>query len=87
MRSLILVVVATAVAAAAAPAFAERYRSKHEIYADDGYGNWHHTRAERHQRRLINSAEHDRAQNCDPTGQYAAYPDWARSAFTCGRRR
>jgi hypothetical protein len=83
MRSLTLIAVAASLAAvAAAPASAERYRYKRDEYRDQSRNH-----VTRHHRRLIESAEHDRAQNCDPAGQYAAYPDWARSAFSCGSGR
>lgn len=79
MRTLILTIFALTFVAAALPASAENDRQKR-----DGYRGNDQAGAERLQRKRLNSAEHDRAQGCDPSGQYAAYPDWARSAFTCG---
>ena len=61
------------------PSPADTVRKKHR---------GHETTAERTLRPTVtDSAEHDRAQGCDPAGQYAGYPDWARVAFSCGSGR
>lgn len=50
---------------------------RHHVHQRHQY---HHVaRADRYE-------EHLRANDCDPGGEYSGYPDWARAAFTCGRR-
>jgi hypothetical protein len=44
------------------------------------------TRSGRSQAKTVETADHIRAVSCDPTGSYAAYPDWARAALSCGKR-
>ena len=75
---LALLIAAGSLVAAAEPSAAERYRKKRPSNRDG---------LERPARGNVDSAEHDRAQGCDPAGQYSGYPDWARIAFACGSRR
>jgi len=86
MRTLILTTIAFSLAAALTPAAAETDRSKRH-HDRSAYSDNERISADRRQRRLIDSSERDRAQNCDGAGQYSGYPDWARIAFACGSRR
>jgi len=79
MYRLILPMVAMSLAAATIPATAGSARGK-----SDGIRQSGAVATERQQRKQHDSTEHDRAQSCDSSRQYAAYPDWARIAFSCG---
>lgn len=86
MRSLVLSALALSLAAGTLPAAAESYRYRRDRDRD-GYSENDRNVAERRQRRQYDSAEHDRAQNCDAAGRFSGYPDWARNAFACGGDR
>jgi hypothetical protein len=90
MRRIVLTAAILALATISTPASAGR---DDDYDSRDSYRYSDRAKAERHARqhktrhqRLLDSAEQDRANNCDPAGRYSGYPAWARNAFSCGDR-
>jgi hypothetical protein len=88
MRRFVLTAAILALASVSTPASAGR-----DDDSRDGYRYSDRVKAERQARqdktrhqRLLDSAEEDRANSCDPAGRYSGYPAWARNAFSCGDR-
>ena len=78
LRGLVVVMAVTsAFAVDSSPSAADQRRKK--TTAERASAERSHARSE--------SADHVRAVSCDPGGSYAAYPDWARAAFSCGGGR
>lgn len=85
MRMVLLCVSALAIATAVPdPADARKRKALPQDRAEQHYSprgqSWRRQDSSDAQDRL-------RAESCDPSGQYRAYPAWARAAFTCGRSR
>lgn len=76
LSALVTVVCAT-LALESAPSVAEPRHKKQQA---------EQSRSGRSHAKTVETADHIRAVSCDPTGSYAAYPDWARAALSCGKR-